>query len=56
MLHNAVDYRPFPAAPFLFLAAAYLLNRYLKPSQSSIVLLLLVMFFGGATVYMNTVW
>ncbi|MGH2343963.1 MAG: hypothetical protein ACRDG4_01975, partial [Chloroflexota bacterium] len=56
MLHNAVDYRPYPAGPFLFLILALLLNRYLKPVASTIVLLLLIVFFSAASVHMNAGW
>jgi ABC-type glycerol-3-phosphate transport system permease component len=56
MLHNAVDYRPYPAQPFLFLILALLLNRYLKPVASTIVLLLLIVFFSAASVHMNAGW
>jgi hypothetical protein len=56
MLHNAVDYRPYPASPFLFLALALLLERYLKPGWASAVLLALILFFGAASMMMNTMW
>jgi len=56
MLHNVVDYRPYPAIPFLVLALALLLNRYLKPIVTSTVLVLLIVFFSVASVHLNTTW
>jgi multiple sugar transport system permease protein len=56
MLHNAADYRPYPASPFLFLAVALLLERFLKRAQATIVLLLLGVFFGFASIMMNSAW
>jgi multiple sugar transport system permease protein len=56
MLRNAVDYRPYPASVFLFLALALVLERRLKPATVSCLLLALLVFFGVATVHMNGVW
>ncbi len=56
MLHNAVDYRPYPAEPFLFLILALLLNRYSKPAISSILMLLLIVFCGVASIMLNSTW
>ncbi|MGH2411882.1 MAG: hypothetical protein ACRDGS_16195, partial [Chloroflexota bacterium] len=56
MLHNATDYRPYPASPFLFLLLALILNRYLRPAAATIVLLGLIVFFSAASVHMNAGW
>jgi hypothetical protein len=56
MLHNASDFRPYPASPFLFLALALLLERYLKPALVTCVLLALILFFGAVSVAMNAMW
>jgi hypothetical protein len=56
MLHNAVDYRPYPASPFLFLSLVLLLERWLKPAQVSFLLLVLITFFSVVSVHMNTLW
>jgi hypothetical protein len=56
MLHNAVDYRPYPASPFLFLSLVLLLERWLKPPQVSFLLLVLITFFGIVSVQLNTLW
>ncbi len=56
MLHNAADYRPYPASPFLFLALALLIERFLKPALATGVILGLLAFFAIASVVMNVSW
>ena len=56
MLHNAADYRPYPASPFLFLGLAVVLERFLKPALVTAILLALIVFFGAASVAMNAMW
>ncbi|HVA92586.1 MAG TPA: hypothetical protein VNL71_22420, partial [Chloroflexota bacterium] len=56
MLHNAVDYRPSPASPFLFLAVALGLERRGKPVLVSLALLALIAFFSAASLHMNAGW
>jgi multiple sugar transport system permease protein len=56
MIHNVADYRPYPSCLYLFLILALLLERYVKPVMTTSFLLLLVLFFGAASIAMNTVW
>ena len=56
MLHNAADYRPYPATPFLFLGLGLLLERFLKPALVTSILLLLIVFFGAVSVAINATW
>ena len=56
MMHNAADYRPYPAAPFLFLTIALLLRRYLRPALASTLLIALVLYFSIASIGLSATW
>lgn len=56
MLRPVVDYRPYPASPFLFLLVVLLLERYLRPAQAVYAAGALVVFVSCASIGLNTTW
>jgi len=56
LLTARVDYRPYPASPFLFLCLGLLAVRYLKPRLCAILFVALLAWFGVSSVLMNRVW